>query len=106
PRLTRFRKGALLVGLVPRFVAAVSGLGLPLAFLETEILGISDRRPVTSEVAGSSPVVRAILFNNLPSFILPHFRPQMAVWRRCALERISPARSIAYCPDKGASCGN
>ena len=37
-------------------------------FRRAEILGISDCRPVTSEVAGSSPVVPAIPFNIFPAF--------------------------------------
>ena len=37
-------------------------------FRRAEILGISDCRPVTSEVAGSSPVVPAIPFNVFPAF--------------------------------------
>ena len=37
-------------------------------FRRAEILGISDCRPVTSEVAGSSPVVPALPFNVFPAF--------------------------------------
>ena len=50
-----------------------------------------DHRPVTSEVAGSSPVVPAILFNHLPGFDSPHLPPRMAVCSRCVLDRISLA---------------